>query len=208
MKNSSHIKYIIGVDEAGRGPLAGPVAVAAIAIPSGAKIPDGVRDSKTLSALQRERLRSELKKLFPSCVAMVSAATIDRIGISRAVRLATFRAIRRLTWELGSQVTTKSDFGVFGVGKCEVLLDGLLVAPAEFRQKTITGGDKTVPAISAASIIAKTARDRRMFRLHREFPEYGFDKHKGYGTAAHYRALKKYGLSPEHRRGYCKTFLA
>jgi ribonuclease HII len=194
-------KYIIGVDEAGRGPLAGPVAVAAIAVPFGVKMPEGVRDSKTLSATQRERLRGKLQKLFPSCVAMVGAKTIDRIGISRAVRLATFRAInrlmRRFTWKPSFQVED-----------CEVLLDGLLKAPAKFKQKTITGGDKIVPAIAAASIMAKTARDRRMLRLHRELPQYGFDSHMGYGTAAHYRALQKHGLSPEHRRGYCKTFLS
>ncbi|MBI5742623.1 MAG: ribonuclease HII [Candidatus Niyogibacteria bacterium] len=194
---AQRVKYIIGVDEAGRGPLAGPVAVAAILIPVGARVPDGVRDSKTLSASRRERLRGELRALFPSCVAMVGAATIDRIGISRAVRLATFRAIRRLTW--------KSDFQV---ADCEVLLDGLLKAPAEFKQKTVIHGDSIVPAISAASIIAKTARDRRMLALHKQFPQYGFDRHMGYGTAAHYVALKKHGLSPLHRKGYCATFLA
>lgn len=199
------IKFIIGVDEAGRGPLAGPVAVAAIMIPRGATLPAGVRDSKQLSAAQRERLRGELKQLFSSCVAMVGASTIDRIGISRAVRLATSRAVCRLAEKLGLQVQPKSDFGG---GECEVLLDGLLKAPPQFRQRTITGGDKTIPAISAASIIAKTARDRRMLRLHYDYPQYGFDRHMGYGTAVHYSALKKHGLSKLHRKGYCATFLA
>lgn len=188
------VKYIIGVDEAGRGPLAGPVAVAAILIPVGARIPEGVRDSKTLSASQRERLRGELRAQFSSCVAMVGARAIDRIGITRAVRLATFRAVRRLTWRPGLQIR-----------ECEVLLDGLLKAPPEFRQRTITHGDSIIPAISAASIIAKTARDRRMLALHKKFPEYGLDRHMGYGTAAHYTALKKYGLSPLHRKCYLKN---
>ena len=194
-KNYQKIKYIIGVDEAGRGPLAGPVAVAAIAIPYGAKLPKGVRDSKKLSAAQRERLRAELASQFPFKVVMVGANIIDRIGIGRAVHLAVSRAVRRLAAELeGYDV--------------RVMLDGLLHAPREFQQETVIHGDDLVPTISAASIMAKTARDRKMLTLHHIYPEYRFDAHMGYGTALHRKALQKHGLSPEHRRGYCRTFLA
>lgn len=177
---------IAGVDEAGRGPLAGPVCSAAVVLHP-RRIPDGLDDSKRLSAAERERLVPLIQTMALGwSVAWASAAEIDRINILQASLLAMRRAVAALE-----------------PGPTLVLVDGNrcpdgLPCPA----RPIVGGDATEPAISAASILAKVARDREMLRLHRLFPSYGFDRHKGYPTKVHLEALRLHGACPEHRRSF------
>ncbi len=201
MSKSGKKYFIVGMDEAGRGPLAGPVAIAAVAAIANFKSQKlnlkslkGIKNSKKLSAKKREEWREILKKNFDYKVAMVGPAIIDKIGIQKATRLAVARALRKFSRPPGS---------------CNhlVLLDGLMSAPRRYNQQTIVKGDEKIPLISAASIIAKTARDAKMLRLHKKFPEYCFNKHKGYGTKLHYKMLKKHGLCPIHRRSFCKNYL-
>ncbi len=118
---------------------------------------------------------------------------VDKIGISRATMLVVKRSIKKLSsaWKYDSQV--------------EILLDGLLHAPAEYKQKTIIKGDEKEPIISLASIIAKVTRDKYMTKLAETYPEYGFESHKGYGTKKHYESIKKYGISDVHRRSFLKN---
>lgn len=185
----------IGIDEAGRGPLAGPVAVGIVTVPQGfdvAKEFVGVADSKKLSEKKREALFTSLEQRARQGdvryrVEFESAEAIDAEGIATVIRRAVARGLNRLA----------SDSVVV-----EVLLDGALRAPSEYRQKTIIGGDETVPLISLASIAAKVTRDRLMHEVARAYPNYGFEKHKGYGTKAHYEALQLYGPCSMHRRTF------
>ncbi len=190
---------IVGIDEAGRGPLAGPVAVGAVKVyklDKFKKLVRGVRDSKKLSAEAREgwyklaieaRQRGELD----FHVALVSERVIDKQGISPAIRLGIKRCLTKLAVESGDQI----------------FLDGSLRAPAEFKhQQTIVKGDEKIAVISLASICAKVTRDRKMVSLAKKFPKYGFEVHKGYGTRAHYTALRKYGLTEAHRRSFLNKF--
>ncbi len=198
-------KYIVvGIDEAGRGPLAGPIAVAGvtmsvpytryrryIAYLISNRILKGIKDSKKLSAKQRQEWLEILKENFEFHIAMVGPQTIDKIGISGATKIAMTRVLRKFNSPAG--------------GPDLVLLDGSLFAPKHYNQKTIIKGDEKVALIAAASIIAKEFRDAKMLRLHRKFPQYCFNKHKGYGTKLHYKMLKKYGLSFFHRQSYCSN---
>ena len=189
------MRFMLGVDEAGRGPLAGPVAIGVVAVSERFIITlefPGLADSKQLTLLAREKLFRQMRERMRSgdiqfCVRSISAERIDRWGLSRARALATARAPRSLAPEPD------------GVS---IYLDGLLKAPPEYDQQTIIGGDEAVPIIALASIAAKVMRDRLMTRLAKQFPKYGFEIHKGYGTQAHYRALKKYGLCAIHRRSF------
>ncbi|HEX8994198.1 MAG TPA: ribonuclease HII [Candidatus Paceibacterota bacterium] len=190
-------RAIIGVDEAGRGPLAGPVAVGAVLFTPqfDMKLLKGVRDSKLHTELQREEWFVQLKEwhdagLVRYAVALASAKTIDEKGITRAVRSAVARAVRRLAPD---------------PTHIYVQLDGLLKAPAEYEQETVIHGDALLPAISLASIAAKVTRDRLMCRMAKKFPEYGFEQHKGYGTKAHREAIEECGLCEIHRRTFCKN---
>jgi len=192
-------EWVIGVDEVGRGPLAGPIAVGAILFHPDFKwgLLRGVRDSKLLSERAREEWFRRMKKwekegLVRHIVTFTSASVIDRFGISRATQKAVYRAVRKLAPKPG---------GVW------VRLDGLLRAPAEYVQETVIHGDSLVPAISLASIAAKVRRDRLMKRLSKQFPEYDFDVHRGYGTAAHYKAIKRSGLCTIHRRSFLRKVL-
>jgi ribonuclease HII len=195
------MKYLIGIDEAGRGPLAGPVAVGAVMIPMDFdwKVIEGVRDSKKLSEKKREEIFEHTQELQRSsvlryAVATSSASYIDTYGIVPAVRRALAEAISRFEAEPGD---------------CRVLLDGSLHAPAEFiHQETIIRGDDTEPVISLASIMAKVTRDRLMRSLAPKYPAYGFDVHKGYGTLAHRIAIKSSGLSNIHRATFCSNILS
>lgn len=191
------MEYIVGVDEAGRGPLAGPVAVGAVAVPEGfdwTHIP-GVRDSKKMTPLQRERVYAHLRALSHAgalryAVSFTSARIIDRIGIVAAVERALEQALQKL------QVVPQAS---------SVFLDGSLRAPVVWKkQKTIIRGDVSEPVISLASIAAKVERDRYMTSLAKKHPKYGFDVHKGYGTAMHIATIKKHGLSPLHRATFCR----
>ena len=191
-------RFLIGVDEAGRGPLAGPVAVGIVKVRHDFDIKKhfpGVNDSKQLS----EREREEIYELILSfvrmsqlqfCVRFASNVYIDKFGITRAVRRSIYSGVRTLAPE---------PKGV------QVLLDGLLHAPIEYKQSTIIRGDESEPVISLASIAAKVERDRLMQKLAKKYPVYGFERHKGYGTRAHYEAIGKFGLSEVHRRSYCKA---
>lgn len=191
---------VIGIDEAGRGPLAGPVAVGAVLLP-----PDfdwtllpRIDDSKRLAESARDEAylaARELKRagVIDYRVSLVGAATIDRIGIAPAVRLGVSRTLRLLIaqHELSpAQVAVK--------------LDGALRAPAAFTaQETIIGGDGIEKSIGLASILAKVTRDRLMHRLARQYPDYGFEMHKGYGTKGHCERIMLHGLSNVHRRSFC-----
>lgn len=190
-------KLLIGVDEAGRGPLAGPVAVGVVAVPRrfDFKLLKGVRDSKQMSELGREiwfeRLRAlEAEQKLRYIVVFSSATTIDEFGITRAVRRAVHRGVRHVAPEPAG---------------ARILLDGLLTAPREYEQETIVGGDDSEPLIALASVAAKVRRDRLMRRHALRYPQYGFEAHKGYGTKAHREALMKHGLCDIHRGTYCKV---
>jgi len=177
---------IAGVDEAGRGPLAGPVCAAAVILHPH-RIPDGLDDSKRLSEAERERLAPQIERMALCwSVAWASAAEIDQINILQASLLAMRRAVAAL-----QQVPTL------------LLVDGNrcpqgLPCPA----RAIVGGDALEPAISAASILAKVSRDQEMRRLHACHPQYGFARHKGYPTKAHLEALRLHGVCVEHRRSF------
>lgn len=193
-------KWLIGIDEAGRGPLAGPVSVGVLKIPPDFdwELIPGVNDSKQLSEAKREELFVRAKELQKAgklnfMVGMVGAKTIDRIGISVAIKQAMDRGLKRI-----DAVSTE----------CAVKLDGSLKAPAEFvDQETIIKGDGKERVIGLASICAKVTRDRYMRRIASQsaFAPYNFHIHKGYGTKAHREAIAEHGLSPEHRASYCKN---
>ena len=191
---SKRKSIIIGVDEVGRGPLAGPITVGAV-LKRGRINFRGIKDSKKLSAKQREEWLSKFKNL-KIATASVGAHIIDRIGITAAARLAVGQCLRKLT----------SNFQ-FPISNFQILLDGSLYAPKTYlNQKTIIKGDEKIPLIAAASIVAKVRRDKKMVKLHAQFPKYRFDLHKGYGTKAHQAAIRKHGLCDIHRRSFCKKF--
>lgn len=185
----------MGIDEAGRGPLAGPVAVGIVLAPVRFDIQvrfPGVADSKKLTEAKREEiyellLKESHKGTLQFCVRFASAAQIDKVGISKAVRSALHNGVKFLAPE---------PKGV------HILLDGSLYAPEEYSQETIIRGDASEPIISLASIAAKVRRDRLMKNFAKKYPEYLFDIHKGYGTAKHYAAIKKHGLCDIHRKSW------
>jgi ribonuclease HII len=178
-------RLICGVDEAGRGPLAGPVVAAAVILPPNTPL-SGLNDSKKLSPRRRERLAAEIRATALAwAVAEASAAEIDEWNILRATLRAMARAVAALP-----------------VMPDEVLVDGNQAPALEVPVRTIIGGDALEPAIMAASILAKTHRDARLVALDARYPEYGFARHKGYGTAAHLAALARLGPCPEHRRSF------
>ncbi len=176
---------ICGVDEAGRGPLAGPVVAAAVILNPVQPI-IGLADSKKLSAARREKLAAEIRaKALAWCVAEASVEEIDSLNILQATLLAMQRAV------VGLSLTPS-----------EVLIDGNRCPKLSLPARAIIGGDASIAEISAASILAKTVRDAGLLALHAEYPAYGFDRHKGYGTAAHLEALRQFGPSPVHRRSF------
>lgn len=176
---------LCGVDEAGRGPLAGPVMAAAVMLDPAQPIA-GLRDSKKLSAAARERLADQIRlRAVAWCVAEASVAEIDRLNILQATLLAMQRAVAGLR--------TPPD---------DVWVDGNRCPDWAWRSQAVVKGDDKVAAIAAASILAKTVRDQFMRRLHDEHPVYGFARHMGYGTALHLAALKAHGACPQHRRSF------
>lgn len=176
---------LCGVDEAGRGPLAGPVVAAAVMLDPDRPIA-GLRDSKKLSARERVRLADEIRLHAAAwCVAEASVAEIDRLNILHATMLAMQRAVAGLAR-----------------APDDVWVDGNRCPDWAWRSQAVVKGDDKVAAIAAASILAKTVRDAFMCRLHEEFPAYGFAKHMGYGTAVHLAALKAHGACPQHRRSF------
>jgi len=176
---------VAGVDEAGRGPLAGPVVAAAVILDDRNPIA-GLADSKKLSAAQRERL-FDLICARALCCAVGSATVqeIDQFNILQATMIAMRRAVE------GLRLTP-----------ARVLVDGNRIPLLQVRAEAVIGGDARVPAISAASIVAKVHRDRWCAQLHARYPDYGFAEHKGYGTVQHLAALRRLGACPEHRRSF------
>ena len=182
---------VCGIDEAGRGPLAGPVCAAAVILPPDCDIP-GLNDSKKLSEKKREALFPVIQeKALAFGIGWATAEEIDRVNILQATFLAMARAVEALP--------APADYA---------LVDGNRMPPLPIPGETIVKGDATSASIAAASILAKVSRDRLLRRLDEEHPEYGFAKHKGYGTKAHYEAIRKYGLLPEHRRNFLKNLEA
>ncbi len=176
---------IAGVDEAGRGPLAGNVVAAAVILDDLKPI-KGLNDSKKLTALRREKLFTEIQaKALCVSVGEASVEEIDQLNILQATMLAMQRAVQGLRLK-----------------PTKVLIDGNRIPKLDVLAEAIVGGDALVPAISAASIIAKVIRDRQCEVLHATFPQYGFNAHKGYGTAEHMAALEKHGATSVHRRSY------
>ncbi len=215
------MKVIVGIDEVGRGSLAGPVTVCVVAcevrlytkLKRDKKLPPLGKDSKKLSPTERQKYAKYLKSImsrrhldiyqglplvtlvnwvrFSYKVVHISNKIIDSKGISFCIRRAIERELKKLKLD---------------PRKTEVRLDGLLKAPKEFiNQKTIIKGDEKEKIIAWASILAKVSRDALMCRMAKKYPKYGFEMHKGYGTAMHRKMIKKHGLSPIHRRSFCKN---
>lgn len=179
------ILHIAGVDEAGRGPLAGPVYAAAVILDPTRPI-IGLADSKVLSEKKREQLAVLIReRSLAWAIARAEVAEIDRLNILQASLLAMQRAVAEL-----------------GVAPTKALVDGRDCPELPCQVEAIIGGDSTIPAISAASILAKVARDQELYRLDKLYPGYGFAQHKGYPTKAHLAALAELGVSPVHRRSY------
>ncbi|MBA4329587.1 MAG: ribonuclease HII [Polaromonas sp.] len=174
-----------GVDEAGRGPLAGPVVAAAVILDDLQPI-KGLADSKVLTALRREKLYDEIRAKALCCsIAMATVEEIDSLNILQATMLAMRRAVEGLRLK-----------------PVKVLVDGNRLPTLSILAEAIVKGDSLIPAISAASILAKVHRDRWCEQFHLEYPQYGFAGHKGYGTAEHLAALREHGACPQHRRSF------
>lgn len=182
-------ELICGVDEAGRGPLAGPVCAAAVILPRDAEIP-GLNDSKKLSDKKRRELFPIIKeKAICYGIGLASHEEIDEINILQATYLAMERALAQLV------VTPQ-----------QVLIDGNRTKDFGLPVKTVVHGDSLSMSIAAASVLAKVTRDDLMLEMAKEYPQYGFEIHKGYGTKAHYEALRTYGVCPIHRNSFLKKF--
>ena len=184
-------KYIAGVDEVGRGPLAGPVVCAAVIMPLDEEnLVIGVDDSKKLSEKKREMLAEQIKqRALCYTIIEIDEKTIDEINILEATKLGMKRAIESLE-----------------IAPDTVLTDGNMTININFPQQSVIHGDALSYSIGAASIIAKVHRDHKMVEFAQTYPDYGFDKNKGYGTAEHIKGIKEKGLCPIHRRSFTKNF--
>lgn len=203
------MKWLVGVDEVGRGPLAGPVAVGAAMIPDEFDwtILPGVGDSKQLKPKDREAIfqlanRLRLDGVIDWKVSMVSASTIDRVGIVPSIDTALRRSLAALDQRYS---TVNRTINLRFSDRVMVKLDGGLKAPAEYTQETIIKGDAIEKVIGLASIVAKVTRDRYMVRLATKYPAYSFEIHKGYGTKKHRDLIREHGLSEIHRVTFCRN---
>ena len=188
-----NFKFIVGIDEAGRGPLAGPVCVGAVGAKlknknEKLKILEGIKDSKKLSAKKREGWFKILLENpeFECHHIFVSNEMIDKFGIRKAVIYGVEKVLEKFA--------RQPDL---------VLLDGSLYAPEKYEQETVIKGDEKIPLIAAGSIIAKVSRDRVMMNMHKKYPEYCFNEHKGYGTKKHFEKIIKHGFCEIHRKTFC-----
>ena len=187
---SKGIKLVCGVDEAGRGPLCGPVVAAAVILKPDSKI-EGVNDSKKLSEKKREQVYENImENALAVGVGMSDVDVIESVNILNATKLAMKEAI--------SKLKVQPEY---------VLIDGNQMIDITIPGETVVHGDAISESIAAASIIAKVTRDRMLIEWDKEYPEYGFAKHKGYGTKAHIDAIAKYGLTPIHRPSFCTKFV-
>ncbi len=185
MLNAAGIEHVAGVDEAGRGPVAGPVTAAAVILPVSVFI-EGVRDSKLLSERRRESAATAIKNAaLDFSIAHVESGTIDSVNILNATRLAVRNAVESLKIKPGA-----------------ILIDGKFLNLKNRTSISIVKGDSMIFSVAAASILAKTARDHLMYSYAEEFPHYSFGKNKGYLTAEHLTAIRKYGFSPIHRKSF------
>ena len=192
-----NMKFIIGIDEVGRGPLAGPVAVGAVSVKSRAfdkKFWKGIKDSKKLSEKDRElwfklATRARRRGEIDWAVSLISEKVIDKNGIVYAINLGIKRCLTKVSATEDSQI----------------FLDGGIKAPERFkRQTTVVKGDEKIPVISLASIVAKVTRDRAMLKCDKKYPGYGLAQHKGYGTKMHCQKIRKYGSTKLHRQTFIK----
>ena len=197
-----NIKYIAGIDEAGRGPLAGPVVVACCLMPKDSMI-EGVNDSKKVSEKKREKLYELItQEAISYGVGIISQKEIDEINILQATKKGLTIAIKEMEKKLAENPE-------LGVNKPDaILVDALTKIDTDgIPYKSIIHGDAISYSIACSSIIAKVTRDRIMRQWDEVYPEYGFAKHKGYGTVAHIKAIKEYGLCPLHRISFTKNFV-
>jgi len=207
INKNNRFRYVVGIDEVGRGPIAGPVAVGVLCVDverakatlSRADLRalfSGIKDSKKLSPNKREEWFAKICWVQKSgaldfAVTFVSAKDIDTKGLAPSIKKALQKSLKKVAPDPTST---------------QVLLDGSLYAPVEYKnQKTIIKGDIKEPIIGLASIVAKVSRDRLMVSCAKKYPNYGFDIHKGYGTRKHYEKIKKHGLSPLHRKSFLKS---
>ncbi|MDO4746127.1 MAG: ribonuclease HII [Bacillota bacterium] len=194
-------KYIAGVDEVGRGPLAGPVVTAAVVLPADFDVL-GIDDSKKLSEKKREELFDIImQRAVAVGIGMASEQTIDEINILQATK----QAMREAVAECDAKLKAVS--GEAAAGLDYVLFDAMKIDEIEIPQESIIKGDANILAIAAASIIAKVTRDRMMVEYDKEYPGYAFAKNKGYGTKAHYEGLHAQGICPIHRRTFLKNLV-
>jgi ribonuclease HII len=187
---SEGYNFVCGVDEAGRGPLCGPVVAAAVILPKDEYI-EGVNDSKKLTEKKREKLYDDIMmKAVAASIGISDVDVIEKVNILNATKLAMKQAIEKLS--------IKPDY---------VLIDGNQMIDINIKAETVVSGDAKSESIAAASIIAKVTRDRMLIEFDKKYPEYGFAKHKGYGTKSHIEAIQKYGLTDIHRPSFCKKFV-
>ncbi len=190
---SQGFSALCGIDEAGRGPLAGPVFAAALVLPAGFTLP-GLNDSKRLSEKKRQALYAQLTANCPYCVAMATVEEIDKLNILQATLLAMQRAYAGLV----AQLPEPPDLA---------LVDGNCPPPLPCPVHCVVSGDAKSACIAGASILAKVTRDTYMYALSLEYPQYALEQHKGYGTRLHYQLLQEHGVSPIHRRSFLKRII-
>ena len=198
----NHLTAIAGIDEAGRGPLAGPVVVACCIMPRESMI-EGVNDSKKIAEKKREKLYELItEEAISYGVGIIGQNEIDEINILQATKKGLTMAIK----DMEEKLKEKPELGI--AKPDAILVDALTKIDTDgIPYKSIVHGDAISYSISCASIIAKVTRDRIMRQWNEVYPQYGFEKHKGYGTAAHIQAIKEYGLCPLHRRSFTKNFV-
>lgn len=192
-------RYVCGLDEVGRGSFAGPVVVGAVVFIKDCVLPEGIADSKLLKPRQREKIAGEIKKSARCwAVSEVGVPVINKVNIGKATQMAFRKAIRSLT--------LKPDYVIFdafyNLSKVKISSSAYIKHLNRKTQMAVKGGDTVCASIAAASIIAKVHRDKLMKKLHIKYPNYGFAKHKGYGTKVHQEAIQKYGLCKVHRMSF------